>query len=119
MTNEPRLREGAGYFGPAYRHVPIETLAEPGRSIYGGALERAQKEVQHSLRGVTTGYAIAAGLFPRRSTGVSLVSVNSAAESFINTLDATQRLAITFDVDNDHLWRSWHNMHPNLRHLRE
>jgi hypothetical protein len=114
MTNEPRLREGAGYFGPAYRHEPVETLAEPGRSIYGGALERARTELQHPLRGVTTGNSIAAGLFPLRRTGVSLVSVNSAAESFINTLDATQRRAITFGVDDDHLWRTWHNMHPNL-----
>src|SRR5580658_89802 len=110
MTSEPHLREGVGYFGPAYPRANVETLPEPGRTIYGGAFSRAQTELKRGLRGVTTDSSIVPGLFPRRRTGVSLAPVVVAAEALLGSLDAAQRQAITFEVDDDQRWRAWHNM---------
>jgi len=114
MADAPQLRAGDGYFGPAHNHEPVETFPEPGRTIYGAAVARAKAELSGNLIGVTSDGVAAPALFPRRSTGVSLAPVIAAARAFRDSLDAGRRGAVQHAIDDDHHWRAWHNMHPNL-----
>src|SRR5690606_27237742 len=54
------------------------------------------------------------GLFGITSTGVSTAPVKAAAEAFLAGLDATQRDAATFAVDDEE-WRRWANVHRYAR----
>ena len=75
-------------------------------------LERAQAGFNEPFRGVIDG-GIVAGLFPLSKTGISLAPLVEAARSWLATLNAAQRKAACFAID-DEAWRMWSNIHPWL-----
>jgi hypothetical protein len=80
----------------------------------GQRANRAQAALDEPFLGITTGGAVAAGLFPVRSSGVSTEPVRKAAAAFLAALDEPQRQAATFPVD-DLEWRKWNNVHRYTR----
>jgi hypothetical protein len=70
--------------------------------------------LKEPFKGVTTNGAVVPGLFEIRSTGVSTAPVRTAAEAFLNTLDAAQRQQTVFPVNHDE-WRKWGNQHIYFR----
>ncbi len=77
------------------------------RTEQGGAQAAALAE---AFRGITDDGEIVPGLFPLRATGISTAPVVAAAAAFLGALDAEQRIASTFTVD-DIEWRRWNNVH--------
>lgn len=71
---------------------------------------RAQASPTAEFRGVTIDGKVIADLFPIRATGVSTEPVRIAAESFLASLNETQRKETKFPVD-DQEWRLWSNTH--------
>ncbi|NKB98619.1 MAG: DUF3500 domain-containing protein [Pseudomonadales bacterium] len=57
---------------------------------------------------------IRTGLFPIRETGVETTPVLEAVRTFLDTLDAQQRAAASFDIDSDE-WQRWSNIHIYAR----
>ena len=88
----------------------IRPFALPPR--LGSMLERAQAGLAEPFRGVPDG-GIVAGLFPLSKTGISLAPLVEAARSWLATLNAAQRKAACFAID-DEAWRTWSNIHPWL-----
>jgi hypothetical protein len=80
----------------------------------GGGPNRAQASLDEPFRGVTTDGNVVTGLFPIRSSGVSTAPVRKAAAAFLAALDAKQRQAAAFPVD-DLEWRKWSNIHRYTR----
>lgn len=66
-----------------------------------------------SFTGVRASSGIVNGLFSIRATGVSTEPVRLAAEGFLATLTATQKLRTQFGVD-DSEWRRWYNIDNGL-----
>jgi hypothetical protein len=64
--------------------------------------------------GVTVNGDAEPGLFPVVSTGVSTAPIAIAAQTFLDSLDATQRDATVFPVDDEE-WRKWGNQHIYFR----
>jgi hypothetical protein len=75
-----------------------------------GSFANAKAALAEPFKGVTTNGALESNLFPIHSTGVSTEPVRKAAEAFLAGLDAAQRKAATFPVD-DQEWRWWINIH--------
>ena len=75
----------------------------------GGAAALAEPFV-----GVTTNGAVEPDLFTIRATGVTTRPVMDAAVAFLDALNADQRAATTFPVD-DVEWRDWNNIHRYTR----
>jgi hypothetical protein len=72
------------------------------------------KGLAEPFKGITTGGAAVAGLFPIRSTGVSTAGVRKAAESFLAALTPNQRDHTVFPLD-DPEWRKWMNQDYYVR----
>ncbi len=64
--------------------------------------------------GITTDGEVVTGLFEIKPTGVSTAPVVAAANAFLESLDADQREAVMFAVD-DLEWRRWANIHLSTR----
>jgi len=67
-----------------------------------------------AFKGITTNGSTVPGLFQVRSTGVTTGPVRSATETFLKSLDASQRGKTVFPV-NDVEWRKWANQHIYFR----
>jgi Protein of unknown function (DUF3500) len=76
-------------------------------------LARAKDSLREEFRGITADGTVQPGLFPVRSTGLSLAPMVRAAHDFLATLDAPQRRRVSFAIDSKQ-WRSWSNVHPFL-----
>jgi hypothetical protein len=59
--------------------------------------------------GIFTTDGASADLFPIRSTGVSTLAIQKAAESFLYSLSPSQLKRTTFDIDDEE-WRKWCNV---------
>jgi hypothetical protein len=66
------------------------------------------------FKGITSNGTVVRNLYEIRSTGGSTEPVRSAAAAFLATLDAAQRRATLFPVD-DVEWRKWANQHVYYR----
>src|SRR5215831_1707497 len=73
-----------------------------------------QKGLAEPFRGLTTNGQAAPGLFSVHSTGVSTEPIRNAAERFLASLTASQRVRTMFPVD-DPEWRKWMNQHFYVR----
>jgi hypothetical protein len=82
-------------------------LAQPRGGPFA---ERARAALAEPFVGLTTDGTPASGLFPLAATGVSTANVRFAAEALLASLDAAQRAALSFAVD-DSEWRNWANVH--------
>lgn len=76
--------------------------------------EAEQRGLAEPFRGITAAGRPEAGLFPRRSTGVSTEPVRRAAADFLAVLTPAQRDRTRFPVD-DPEWRKWMNQHFYVR----
>jgi uncharacterized protein DUF3500 len=76
-------------------------------------LDRAHSALAEPFRGIAEDSHIAAGLFARERTGVSLASLLEAARSFLAALTPEQHKAACFGIE-DEAWRRWSNIHPWL-----
>ncbi|CAM9439864.1 unnamed protein product, partial [Sphacelaria rigidula] len=74
-------------------------------------MKRADESLAGSFSGVMTGARDVEGLHPLASTGVSVAPIIEAAQNFLASLSTEQRETVSFEVDDDYHWRSWHNMH--------
>ena len=79
--------------------------------------DREQQALSEPFIGIRTSDGIVAGLFPIRPTGLSTQPIVDAAQAFINTLDAAQKLSTQFAVD-DLEWRKWFNVDNGI-YLRQ
>lgn len=79
--------------------------------------EREHQALSEPFVGIRTRDGIEAGLFPVQSTDVSTQPIVDAAQAFIGTLDATQKLSTQFAVD-DLEWRKWFNVDNGI-YLRQ
>lgn len=95
----------------AIRRTPIVDIREPVRGIVQEAIERAARSLAQPLYGITFGTAPPDDLFPLAATGVSVEPIVRAAERFLDALSRAEREIVSFDVDDDVTWRSWHNTH--------
>lgn len=91
--------------------TPIGDYAAPVRKIIEGAMKRADESLAGSFSGVMTGVPDVEGLHPLASTGVSVDPIIEAAQRFLGSLSTEERETVSFEVDDDYHWRSWHNMH--------
>jgi Protein of unknown function (DUF3500) len=72
--------------------------------------------LQEEFRGLTANGEVAQNLFPLRATGVSTAPMLAAVSTFVSSLDARERAAVSFPVHSD-VWRHWSNIHRNvMRH---
>ncbi|MFC4218780.1 DUF3500 domain-containing protein [Flagellimonas marina] len=65
--------------------------------------------LKESYVGIFTEKGDSTGLFQIRSTGVSTLPIQKAAENFLNGLSPSQLQTTTFDI-NDEEWRKWCNV---------
>jgi hypothetical protein len=72
------------------------------------------KGLAEPFKGITRDGNVEPGLFAIRSTGVSTEPVRKAAETFLASLDDSQRKRTLFSVDDDE-WRKWMNQHFYVR----
>ncbi|MBV9578437.1 MAG: DUF3500 domain-containing protein, partial [Chloroflexi bacterium] len=70
-----------------------------------------RRSIAAPFTGITTDGQVVPDLFRIASTGVSTQPIREAADAFLACLDADQRRAAQFDVDDD-AWRAWSNIHP-------
>jgi len=75
-------------------------------------LDHANAALAQPFCGFSAG-PTASGLFRAAKTGVSLAPLEQAARSFLSNLNAQQRQAARFAID-DLAWRKWSNIHPWL-----
>ena len=75
-------------------------------------LDHANAALAQPFCGFSAG-PTASGLFRAAKTGVSLAPLEQAARSFLSNLNAQQRQAACFAID-DLAWRKWSNIHPWL-----
>lgn len=109
-TEDPsNLRTGRG--SSALKPTPVGDYPKHVRPIIDGAMARANESLGEPFTGITVGGAMAHDLFPLASTGVSTKPIVQAADRFLQMLSGVERETVSFDVDDDHHWRSWHNMH--------
>ncbi len=100
----------------------IASWLVPAGAQSGSLLERfRQMSIQaetnglaEPFRGVTSDGHPQPGLFTIRSTGVSTVPVQRAADAFLRSLSESQRRRTLFAVD-DAEWRKWMNQHFYVR----
>jgi hypothetical protein len=83
-------------------------LAQPPAG--GPFAERLRTALAQPFVGLTTNGTPQNGLFRIGPTGVTTEPVRVAAERLIASLDATQRAALLYPVD-DSEWRNWANVH--------
>jgi hypothetical protein len=104
MPNEVReFRPRPSRGGKALEPFPLPEFLQ---KMY----ERGKAEIAAPFKGITTGPAPIAELFPVMKTGIPLQAVADAANSFLASLTAEQRAAAIFDLDTGP-WQAWHNMH--------
>ena len=84
-------------------------VSQPLQDLFNGWRE----SLKEPFNGITADGSIEGGLFPLRRTGASMAPLVDAARTFLDSLDDTQRRAVTFDVDGE-VWRTWSNIHRNL-----
>ncbi len=65
--------------------------------------------LNEAFKGVLTKDGKTKDLFSIRSTGVSTLAIQQAAEKFLNSLTSSQKDRTTFDIDNEE-WRKWCNV---------
>jgi hypothetical protein len=75
--------------------------------------DRARSALAEPFRGITSGDAVAPGLFALERTGISVAPLMEAARSFIAGLTTEQRKTACFAID-DEAWRKWSNIHAWL-----
>ena len=93
---------------PAKR--PAEGVDHPVAQRFREYGEAGRRAIVEPFVGLTTNGQALPNLFPLRATGVSTEPVRQAADAFLDSLDADQRTAATFQID-DPLWRGWSNIH--------
>lgn len=76
-------------------------------------LDAAVTSTAEPLVGISTEGQVRRGLFPLRATGVTTFPILDGAQKFLETLDATQRAKVVFDLEADER-RLWFNIHPNV-----
>lgn len=97
---------------------PFPAVAAVAVALGFGCLAPAPADAQlpstvdEPFHGLTTDGELTPGLFTIRETGVSTAPVVDAARAFLETLDADQREATTFPLDDDE-FRHWANF-PQL-----
>jgi hypothetical protein len=85
-----------------------------GQPPGGPFAARLQSALAEPFVGLTADGTPVPGLFSAAATGVSTEPVRRAAERLIATLDESQRVQISFQVD-DSEWRNWANVHRFAR----
>ena len=93
---------------------PAETHEQRRARFLKMSQDAEAKGLAEPFKGITTGGAAVAGLFPIRSTGVSTAGVRKAAESFLAALTPNQRDQTVFPLD-DPEWRKWMNQDYYVR----
>lgn len=88
------------------RLAAFPPIIQPMLAAAGAALAQP-------LVGISTDGEVRRGLFPLRATGVATAPILDAAQSFLATLDATQRAKVVLDTEADER-RMWFNIHPNV-----
>lgn len=73
-----------------------------------------ERGLAEPFKGITTDGTPVEGLFPVRSTGVSMAPVREATAAFLKSLSEDQRRRTMFAVDDDE-WRKWMNQHFYIR----
>src|SRR5688572_21198502 len=81
------------------------TFPEQSRII---SAQMEARGLADEFKGITTNGEVQEGLFPIEASGVDVAPVRNAAQSFIATLNDTQRAATLYPVD-DIEWRKWGN----------
>ena len=71
--------------------------------------EMEAKALSEPFRGIETENGKESGLFPIKSTGVSTVPIQKAAESFLSSLTQEQKQRTQFGVEDEE-WRKWCNV---------
>ena len=95
----------------ALRPTPMTEYRDHVRDVVEGAITRAEKSLAGSFHGITIGEPSHGAVAPIAATGMSVEPIINAAESFLHSLSSSERELVSFDVDDDYSWRSWHNMH--------
>lgn len=95
----------------AIRLTPVTEIRAHVRDVVEGAITRAEESLAGSFRGITIGEQSHGAVAPIAATGVSVQPMINAAESFLHSLSSSERESVSFDIDDDYNWRSWHNMH--------
>jgi hypothetical protein len=81
---------------------------DPNEAFRQRSLAAEKAGLAEAFRGVTSQGAVAPGLFPLRSTGVSTEPARHGAAAFLAALTPEQRAKTLFPVD-DVEWRKWMN----------
>jgi hypothetical protein len=89
--------------------VDTSTVSQPLQDLFAGW----RKSMAENFKGLTADGKIVPGLFPLQSTGITSQPMAAAVTTFLASLDASQRKAVSFDVDGE-VWRTWSNIHRNL-----
>ncbi len=74
------------------------------------AAAMSSRALDEEFKGITTDGTPTPGLFPLRTTGVSIAPVVDAARAFLASLSVDQRKKVSYPVDHDE-WRNWANIH--------
>ena len=98
--------------GPsALRPAPTSSYPDGPRQIVERELVKAEKSLAEPYRGISIGGPVRDGLASVEQTGVSTAQLVAVASALVESLSPSQQDAVTFPVDDDRHWRSWHNMH--------
>jgi hypothetical protein len=109
MTDAPALNRRSARAPP---RVDTSKLSQPLQDLFASW----HLSLKESFKGLTATGEIIPGLFPLRSTGVSMQPMLEGGKAFLASLDAKQRTAVSFPVDSE-VWRHWSNIHRNvMRH---
>ena len=61
------------------------------------------------FKGITTDGTTISNLFKLQSARVSTAALRRAADAYLKSLTPAQRMSGVFRVDDDRVWRGWHN----------
>jgi hypothetical protein len=111
MPDETRANLITTAGSSALRRTPIADYRGHVRDIVEGAIMRAEESLAGSFHGITIGQQTHGALAPIANTGAPVQPMIDAAERFLHSLSTSERETVSFDIDDDYNWRSWHNMH--------
>jgi Protein of unknown function (DUF3500) len=87
-------------------------ISQPLRDLFASW----RQSLQENFVGLTANGNVRQNLFPLRASGASTRPLASAANAFLQSLDAKQRAEAVFPVGGE-VWRHWSNVHRNvMRH---
>jgi hypothetical protein len=104
------------YYGLGLRKRQPFSARTPSPDVgerFGRMRDNGERLVGEPFKGITTDGTVIPDLFPITSTGVSTEPIRRAALDLLDTLDASQRQQMQFDLASD-AWRRWWNIHPFL-----